>query len=148
MLEVDKKNMLVTVEPSVPIGFLNRLLVKQGCTLPVVPEIDLLTIGGLVMGGGLESTSHKYGMFHHICERYELVTADGECVIADAENNSDLFHAIPMSYGTFGFLTSVTIRMIPYKPYLKLTYRPTYSQAETLSVFERETNKGKIYSTV
>jgi delta24-sterol reductase len=32
-----------------------------------------------------------------------------------------------MSYGTLGFLTSITIKMIPYKPYIKLTYRPTYS---------------------
>jgi hypothetical protein len=32
-------------------------------TLPVVPELDDLTIGGLVMGGGIESTSHKYGLF-------------------------------------------------------------------------------------
>ena len=143
MIEVDKKNMLVTVEPSVPIGFLNRLLVKQGFTLPVVPEIDHLTIGGLVMGGGLESTSHKYGMFHHICERYELVTADGECVIADKENNIDLFYSVPISYGTLGFLTSVTIRMIPHKPYIKLTYRPTYSLDETIKVFETETNKGE-----
>jgi FAD/FMN-containing dehydrogenase len=43
------------------------------------------------------------------------------------ETNSDLFHAIPMSYGTLGFLTSITIKMIPYKPFIRITYRPTYS---------------------
>jgi delta24-sterol reductase len=64
-------------------GFLNRLLVSQGYTLPVVPELDMLTISGLIMGGGLESTSHKYGMFHHICTQFEVVTSDGECVLAD-----------------------------------------------------------------
>jgi hypothetical protein len=26
-------------------GFLNRLLVSQGYTLPIVPELDMLTIG-------------------------------------------------------------------------------------------------------
>ncbi len=67
-------------------GFLNRLLVSQGYTLPVVPELDMLTISGLIMGGGLESTSHKYGMFHHICTQYEVVTSDGECVLADHGN--------------------------------------------------------------
>jgi delta24-sterol reductase len=49
----------------------------------VVPELDMLTISGLIMGGGLESTSHKYGMFHHICTQFEVVTSDGECVLAD-----------------------------------------------------------------
>ena len=43
---------------------LNRVLVKAGLTLPVVPELDTLTIGGLLMGGGIESTSHKHGLFH------------------------------------------------------------------------------------
>ena len=42
---------------------LNDYLIKRGWTLPVVPELDDLTIGGLVMGGGIESTSHRYGIF-------------------------------------------------------------------------------------
>jgi FAD/FMN-containing dehydrogenase len=68
---VDKENMLVSVEPGITIGFLNRALVNMGFTLPVVPELDMLTIGGLVMGGGIESTSHNYGLFHHQCKEYE-----------------------------------------------------------------------------
>lgn len=120
-------------------GFLNRLLVSQGYTLPIVPELDMLTIGGLIMGGGIESTSHKYGLFHHICIQYEVVTSDGECIIADLETNSDVFHALPFSYGTLGFLTSVTIKIVTFKPYLRLTYRPTFSLEETCKVLERET---------
>ena len=96
IVSVDRKNMLVTVEPGITIGFLNRALVKLGYTLPVVPELDTLTIGGLVMGGGIESTSHKYGLFHHLCTEYEVVTADGELVTANQEQNEYLFHAIPM----------------------------------------------------
>jgi delta24-sterol reductase len=45
---------------------LNDYLIRRGWTLPVVPELDDLTIGGLVMGGGIESTSHKYGIFQVI----------------------------------------------------------------------------------
>ena len=29
-------------------------------------QVDHLTVGGLVLGGGLESTSHKHGMFHQV----------------------------------------------------------------------------------
>ena len=46
-------------------------------TVPIVPEIGDLTVGGLVMGGGIESTSHKYGLWQNICLKYELVLADG-----------------------------------------------------------------------
>ena len=82
----------MSVEPGITIGFLNRLLVAEGLSLGVVPEVgslqpwcstlafatlpnlitfwyrqvDHLTVGGLVLGGGLESTSHKYGMFHQV----------------------------------------------------------------------------------
>ncbi|XP_023349654.1 delta(24)-sterol reductase [Eurytemora carolleeae] len=141
VLEIDKEKMIVRVEPAVTIGFLNRLLVANGYTLPVVPELDILTIGGLVMGGGLESTSHKYGLFQYICSEFEIVAADGEVMIANHDTNSDLYYALPVSYGTLGFLTSVSIRIIPYKPYMKLTYRPAYSIDETISLLDRETHK-------
>ena len=42
---IDKKKMVVKVEPSISIGLLNRALVEQGLTLPIVPELDQLTIG-------------------------------------------------------------------------------------------------------
>ena len=32
------------------------------------------------MGTGIESSSHRYGLFQHICTAYELVLADGSFV--------------------------------------------------------------------
>ena len=32
------------------------------------------------MGVGVESSSHKYGFIHHVCEAFELVLADGRHV--------------------------------------------------------------------
>ena len=51
----------------------------------------------------------------------------------------NLFH----SYGTLGFLTSVTVKIVPYQPYLRLTYRPCFSLKESMEVFSRETNKAR-----
>lgn len=39
-----------------------------------------ISAGGLIMGTGIESSSHKYGLFQHICTAYELVLADGSFV--------------------------------------------------------------------
>lgn len=66
ILHLDEQKRIVTVEPMVTIGQLNDFLISRGWTVPVVPELDDLTIGGLVMGGGIESTSHKYGLFQVI----------------------------------------------------------------------------------
>lgn len=64
ILELDTKNQTVTVEPSVEMGQINDYLQRRGWSLPVVPEINCLTIGGLVMGGGMETTSKK-SVFPH-----------------------------------------------------------------------------------
>jgi hypothetical protein len=36
--------------------------------------------GGLIMGTGIETSSHKHGLFQHICVSFELVVADGSVV--------------------------------------------------------------------
>ena len=59
IISLDTTKQMVKVEPMVSIGILNDYLIRLGWTVPVVPELDDLTIGGLVMGGGIETTSHK-----------------------------------------------------------------------------------------
>ena len=44
-------------------GQLNRTLNRLGWTIAVLPELDDLTVGGMVMGTGIETSSHKYGLF-------------------------------------------------------------------------------------
>ena len=57
IVSIDTDRMEVSVEPNITIGYLNRALVRLGLTLPVVPELDNLTVGGLIAGGCIESTS-------------------------------------------------------------------------------------------
>nr|XP_023025833.1 delta(24)-sterol reductase-like [Leptinotarsa decemlineata] len=124
ILEVDSVRQVVKVEPLVTMGQLTATLNPMGWTIPVLPEIDDLTVGGLVMGTGVESSSHIYGLFQNICLSYELVLCDGTVVRCSKEENSDLFWSVPWSYGTLGILTAVEIKMIPAKKYVKLLYEP------------------------
>jgi delta24-sterol reductase len=113
--------------------------VRQMLINCVLLHLIVNSVNTLFAGGGIESTSHKVGLFHHVCTQYEVVTADGEVVIADLETNADMFHSLPFSYGTLGFLTSVTIRIETFKPFVKLTYRPTYSLEDTRQLLDKET---------
>ena len=124
----------VRCEPLVSMGQLSRTLNKLGWTIPILPELDDLTVGGLVMGTGIETSSHKYGLFQHICKSYELVMADGSITTCSESENSDLFYAVPWSYGTLGFLVSVEIQIIPCKRFIKLDYYPTYTLDQTAEV--------------
>ncbi|PWA20994.1 hypothetical protein CCH79_00007405 [Gambusia affinis] len=124
ILEVDTKRQVVRVEPLANMGQVTALLNSIGWTLPVLPELDDLTVGGLVMGTGIESSSHVYGLFQHICVAYELVLADGSLVRCTEEENSDLFHAVPWSCGTLGFLVAAEIKIVPARSWVKLRYEP------------------------
>ncbi|CAK1595444.1 unnamed protein product [Parnassius mnemosyne] len=141
VLEVNTKDLTVRCEPLVTMGQLSRTLGPLGLALPVVPELDQLTVGGLVMGTGVESSSHIYGLFQHICVQYELVMADGSVVTCSKTENPDLFYAVPWSYGTLGFLTSVVIKLVPAKKYIRLEYHPYTSLSELSSRFRQEALK-------
>ena len=77
-----------------------------------VPELDDLTIGGMIAGCGVETSSHTEGLFQHIVEALEVVLADSTVVRCSRDKNSDLFHAFPWSHGTLGFLVSVSLRLV------------------------------------
>lgn len=97
----------------------------------------------MINGCGVEASGRKYGMFQHICVSFEVVTADGSLVHASKEKGATsesnaLYYGIPWSHGTLGFLVAATIRIIPCKPYVQLTYRPMESLAKMQEVLTME----------
>lgn len=125
VVEVDLEHMVVKMEPYVTMGYLTATLLDMGVCIPVVPEYDDLTVGGLVCGYGIEGSSHKYGLFYDEVISMEVLVASGEVVTATRDNeHKDLFHAIPWSYGAIGMLLGVEMRLIKVKPFMKVTYYP------------------------
>jgi len=110
------------VEPSVNILQILDYLLPRGYTLPVVPELDELTVGGLVNGygmsapppyiayslqitanqvlislftatpSGIETSSHVFGLFNDICVSFELVLPDG--TVQRVTRDDKLFYAV------------------------------------------------------
>lgn len=138
ILAVDTDRRFVRVEPQVTMGQLTATLSPIGWSIPIVPELDDLTVGGLVMGTGIESSSHAYGLFQHICVSYELCLADGSTVNCSANENADLFAAVPWSYGTLGLLTAVDIRIVPISKYVKLRYELVMGLENICRKFEEQ----------
>ncbi|KAL5021082.1 hypothetical protein ScPMuIL_000237 [Solemya velum] len=141
ILEVNTEKSYVRVEPLANMGQITRFLNPLGWTLPVLPELDDLTVGGLIMGVGIETSSHKFGLFQNICLSFELVVADGSVVRCSKTENPDLFYAVPWSYGTLGFLVSAEITIIPAKKFVKLQYSPVYTAEDISRKMEEETMK-------
>ncbi len=138
ILNVDEKRQVVRVEPMVNMGQISATLLPLGWTLAVTPELNDLTVAGLIMGFGIETSSHKYGLFQHICESFEVITPDGQLRKCSKTENSDLFYMLPWSYGTLGFLVAAELKIIPAKKFVRLHYRPVHSFEELVRVFEQE----------
>lgn len=136
ILEVSEQRESVKVEPLATMGQISRLLLSQGWTLAVVPELDDLTVGGLIMGFGVESSSHKYGLFQSICLSFDLVTADGQLIRCSPTENAEIFYLIPWSHGTLGFLVAAELKIIPARKFVRVHYQPVYSLDEMIKVFE------------
>jgi len=124
ILEINEKKNFVRVEPMVTMGDITHYLIPRGYALAVQVEMDDLTVGGLCMGIGIETSSHKYGFLFETVEAYEIVTADGALVRASRSENPDLFHALPMSHGTLGFMVAVELAIVPVKKYMEVKYWP------------------------
>jgi delta24-sterol reductase len=138
ILEIDEERRTVRVEPLASMGQISRSLISRGWILPVVPELDDLTVGGLIMGFGVETSSHKYGLFQYICESFEIVTAEGKRLRCSASENAELYHLVPWSHGTLGFLVAAELRIIPARQYVRLHYLPVHGLNKMVEVFERE----------
>jgi hypothetical protein len=141
VLGIDTERRIVRTEPMVNMGQITQYLIPQGYTLPVIPELDDLTISGLILGYGIEASSHKYGLFSDIVQAMEVVTGDGKIVRCTRTENADLFYALPWSYGALGFLVAVELDIIPVKKYAHITYTPFYNYRVGLDMFEKEIMK-------
>ncbi len=70
-------------------------------------------LGGITLGGGIGFLVRKHGMTIDSLLAAEVVTADGEVVLADEESHPDLFWAIRGGGGNFGVATKFQLRLQP-----------------------------------
>jgi FAD/FMN-containing dehydrogenase len=70
-------------------------------------------IAGYSLGGGMGWLARKHGLQCNAVTALELVTADGELVRADAENEPDLFWALRGGGGNFGVVTAIEFAVHP-----------------------------------
>ena len=62
-------------------------------------------VAGLTLGGGFGWLTRKHGMTVDNLKSVEIVTADGQRLWANAEQNADLFWAVRGGGGNFGIVT-------------------------------------------
>jgi FAD/FMN-containing dehydrogenase len=96
----------------------------QGLLPLVAPELKHITVGGATVGIGIESTGFRYGFVHDALLEADVLLPDGRIVSCTADNEfSDLFHALPNSYGTLGYILRARLQLYPAKPFVQTDIR-------------------------
>jgi FAD/FMN-containing dehydrogenase len=72
------------------------------------PDVGVV---GYSIGGGIGWLARRYGLACNSIRSAELVTADGELVRADADNEVDLFWALRGGGGSFGAVTLLELEL-------------------------------------
>lgn len=118
VLEVDEKNMTATVEPGVLLMEFPKSLEGTGLFYPPDPGEKTATMGGNAMtnAGGMRAV--RYGVTRDYVLGMEVVLASGEVLTLGGKNvkcssGYSLVDLLVGSEGTLGFLTKLTVKLIP-----------------------------------
>ena len=119
ILQLDRENFTVKVEPGVVLNDLNRELAANRLFFPPDPQSFLAaTIGGCVAEGAGGPYAVKYGVFKHYLLGMTVVLASGDIVELGGNTMKnvtgyDLPQLICGSEGTLAVIAQVTLRLLP-----------------------------------
>ena len=125
VLEVDTRNMTATLEPGVLLMEFPAALEGTGLFYPPDPGEKTATMGGNVMtnAGGMRAV--RYGVTRDYVLGMQVVLADGSILELGGKNvktssGYSLLDLMIGSEGTLGFLTRLTVRLVP-EPHMNLS---------------------------
>jgi FAD/FMN-containing dehydrogenase len=137
VIEIDTERRIAEVEGMTTFEDFADATLSMGLRPPVVPELKTITIGGAVSGLGIEASSFRHGLVHETVEEMEILCGDGAIRICRADNeNADLFHAIPNSYGSLGYILRLRVKLLPASPHVRLVHQRFRDRTSFFSAME------------
>ncbi len=109
-LDIDVENRTVWAETGLTAGEYTAAVGTHGLATGF-GDTGSVGIGGITLGGGIGFFVRKYGLTIDDVLAAEIVTADGQLLLVDADNHPDLFWAIRGGGGNFGVVTRFQYRL-------------------------------------
>lgn len=135
ILNIDTLSKTVTCEPGVTMEQLIDALLPYHLVPAVVPEFKALTVGGVLAGAGLESSSFRHGQFGDALIKATYILSNGQIITCSPTKDADLFYGALGACGTFGLLISATFSVLSTKfdCFVCCNYFRTNQPVESLS---------------
>ena len=84
------------------------------------------------LGGGVESSSFKHGLFHESCRTVYILCGDGNIIRSNRgdEIYKDLYGSLPGSHGTLGTVLCAEVECMAAKPIVHVQIYPFQDETE------------------
>ncbi|TDE13082.1 FAD-binding oxidoreductase [Jiangella asiatica] len=109
-IEIDVDERTAWAQTGLTAGDVTTALAEHGLAVGF-GDTGTVGIGGITTGGGVGYLSRKYGLTIDDVLAAEVVTADGQVLVVDADNHPELFWAIRGGGGNFGVVTRFRYRV-------------------------------------
>lgn len=112
---VDPQKRIAHAQAGCVLGDVDRETQVHGLA-PVLGFVSLTGIVGLTLGGGFGYLTRRWGWTSDNVAGVDLVTAEGQLVRADSDQNADLFWGLRGGGGNFGVVTGIDYQLYPVGP--------------------------------
>ncbi len=123
ILEIDKENGYVIVEPGVICNVLNAALAPTHFFPPDPGSANLASLGGMVSTNASGNRAVKYGTTKNYVLGLEVVLPDGRIintgsVLGKTSSGYDLTQLFTNAEGTLGVITKIILKILPMPEYI------------------------------
>ena len=112
LVAADRETGRVTLKAGTRLHRIPGLLARYGLAMPNLGDIDRQSISGAI-STGTHGTGARFGGIATQVTGATLVTADGELLVVDQTQNTELLPAVALGLGALGILVEVTLQCVP-----------------------------------
>lgn len=134
IIEVDKPNQMIVVEPGVLLMDLYERVEEEGLFFPPHPGDETAQIGGVIAANAGGARAVKYGVVRNYVRGLEVVLPSGAIIhlggkLMKSSTGYNLLNLMIGSEGTLGIITRATIQLMP-SPQLSRSLIIPYNELE------------------
>lgn len=127
MISIDKEKQQAVVWGGTRLKALGEMLHKQGFGMENLGDIDVQSIAG-ALSTGTHGCGVTFGVLASQMVSCTLVTANGEILELDAENDPERFKAAQVGLGTLGIITRMGLKLQPAYKLKYVARKETFEQ--------------------